>query len=152
MADVVSPEVRSRMMSGIRGKDTKPEMIVRRGLHAMGFRYKLHDKRLPGRPDLVLPKYRAVIFVHGCFWHKHDCKYFKWPKTRKEFWRSKIEKNVARDKTAMEVLKNSGWRVAVVWECSFRDASDVSERIRLLGNWVSSDRQEIQISGDPTWN
>ncbi|KCZ91311.1 very short patch repair endonuclease [Hyphomonas jannaschiana] len=152
MADVVSPEVRSRMMSGIRGKDTKPEMIVRRGLHAMGFRYKLHDKRLPGRPDLVLPKYRAVIFVHGCFWHKHDCKYFKWPKTRKEFWRSKIEKNVARDKTAMEVLKNSGWRVAVVWECSFRDASEVSERIRLLGNWVSSDRQEIQISGDPTWN
>lgn len=152
MVDVVSPEVRSRMMSGIRGKDTKPEMIVRRGLHAMGFRYKLHDKRLPGRPDLVLPKHRAVIFVHGCFWHKHDCKYFKWPKTRKEFWRSKIEKNVARDTIAMETLKRSGWRIAVVWECSFRDVSDATERMRILGDWVNSDRQEIEISGDPTWN
>jgi DNA mismatch endonuclease (patch repair protein) len=118
----------------------------------MGFRYKLHDKRLPGRPDLVLPKHRAVIFVHGCFWHKHDCKYFKWPKTRKEFWRSKIEKNVARDTTAMEALKRSGWRIAVVWECSFRDVSDATERMRILGDWVNSDRQEVEISGDPTWN
>lgn len=147
MADVVSPEVRSRMMSGIRGKDTKPEVIVRRGLHALGFRYKLHDKALPGKPDLVFPKFKAVVFVHGCFWHKHDCKYFKWPQTRREFWRSKIEGNVSRDKVSVEALKQIGWRVAIVWECSFRDGKDASEQIQKLSEWIHSGSQELEIRG-----
>ena len=120
MADIVSPEVRSRMMSGIRGKDTKPEMIVRRGLHALGFRYTLHNRKLPGSPDLVLPKYKAVIFVHGCFWHGHDCHLFKWPKTRPDFWRRKILSNQERDQKAIKQLETDGWRTFVIWECYFR--------------------------------
>lgn len=126
MADVVSPEVRSRMMSGIRGKDTKPEMIVRRGLHARGFRFLLHDRRLPGRPDLVLPKYRTVIFVHGCFWHGHGCHLFKWPKTRGLFWRAKIEANQSRDARALALLQDAGWRPLVVWECELKSQPEDS--------------------------
>lgn len=117
MVDVVDPATRSRMMAGIRGKDTKPEMLVRRALHKAGFRYRLHVKDLPGRPDIVLPKYRTVIFVHGCFWHGHDCKHFKWPKTRAEFWRKKIEGNVTRDRIAVSELERRGWRVITIWEC-----------------------------------
>jgi DNA mismatch endonuclease, patch repair protein len=124
MVDVVSPEVRSRMMSGIRGKDTKPEMIVRKGLHAQGFRYKLHQSSLPGKPDLVLPKYGAVVFVHGCFWHGHECALFKWPKSREEFWRKKILGNRKRDHKNQEDLLCGGWRVAIVWECSVRTRSE----------------------------
>lgn len=105
------------MMSGIRGKNTKPEIIVRKALHAAGYRFRLHRKDLPGKPDIVLPKYKTVIFVHGCFWHKHDCRYFKWPKTRPDFWREKIEGNVERDRLAYEKLEEMGWRVKVVWEC-----------------------------------
>jgi DNA mismatch endonuclease, patch repair protein len=119
LADVVDPATRSRMMAGIRGKNTKPEMLIRRGLHARGFRYTLHCK-LPGKPDICLPKYRAVIFVHGCFWHGHDCHLFKWPATRQEFWREKIEANRRRDADAREVLASKGWRVLTVWECSIR--------------------------------
>jgi DNA mismatch endonuclease (patch repair protein) len=124
MADVVSPEVRSRMMSGIRGKDTKPEMIVRRGLHARGFRFRLHDKRLPGKPDLVFPKYHAVIFVHGCFWHGHGCHLFKWPKTREAFWREKIEGNQERDAEINQQLMRTGWRVIEIWECALKGKTD----------------------------
>ena len=105
------------MMAGIKGKNTRPEMLVRRGLHAMGFRFLLHDKRLPGKPDLVFPKYRAAIFVHGCFWHGHDCPAFKWPKTREAFWRAKILNNIARDQRHNALLRQSGWNVIVVWEC-----------------------------------
>lgn len=117
MADIVDKATRSRMMSGIRGKDTKPEMIVRRALHRAGFRYRLHAKDLPGKPDIVLPKYRTVIFVHGCFWHMHNCKFFKWPKTRPDFWREKISKNVERDREYLSVLENLGWSPIVIWEC-----------------------------------
>lgn len=117
MVDVVDKKTRSRMMSGIRGKNTKPEIIVRKALHAAGYRFRLHRKDLPGKPDIVLPKYKTVIFVHGCFWHKHDCRYFKWPKTRPDFWREKIEGNVERDRLAYEKLEEMGWRVKVVWEC-----------------------------------
>lgn len=124
-------------MSGIRGKDTKPEMIIRRGLHAMGFRYRLHDKSLPGKPDLVLPKYKAVIFVHGCFWHKHDCKYFKWPKTRPEFWREKILGNVERDRLAISSLKQNGWRVLVIWECKLRsDPERLQHLVENTAEWI----------------
>lgn len=124
MADIVDKETRSRMMSGIRGKNTKPEMIVRRALHKAGYRYRLHAKDLPGKPDIVLPKYRTVIFVHGCFWHHHDCKNFKWPKTREEFWRKKIEGNVKRDKRAYAALEALGWKVVIIWECETREKKD----------------------------
>lgn len=137
MVDVVSPEVRSRMMSGIRGKDTKPEMIVRKGLHSMGFRYRLHDKKLPGKPDLVLPKYNAVVFVHGCFWHHHDCRFFKWPKTRPEFWREKIERNVERDLSVVKRLRTIGFRTFIVWECALRDGDAAAVTRQLAGGIVS---------------
>ena len=105
-------------MSQIKGKNTKPEMLVRRFLHANGFRYKLHDKSLPGKPDIVLPKYKTVIFVHGCFWHgHHDCKDFKIPKTRTEWWSDKIRKNVAKDILAQEALELKGWRTIIIWGC-----------------------------------
>lgn len=120
MADVLTTEQRRLNMSRIRGKDTKPEMILRRGLHAMGFRYRLHRKGLPGKPDLVFPRYRAVIFVHGCFWHGHDCPMFKLPATRTEFWREKIVANQERDRAAIEALQAAGWRVLIVWECALR--------------------------------
>jgi DNA mismatch endonuclease, patch repair protein len=120
LADIVTPEVRSRMMAGIGPANTKPEMIIRRGLHALGWRYRLHAKGLPGRPDLVFPGRRAVIFVHGCFWHGHDCPLFRWPATRDEFWRAKITGNVARDQRVRDQLLASGWRVLDVWECTMR--------------------------------
>ncbi len=114
-------------MSRIRGRDTAPEMMVRRALHARGCRYRLHDRKLPGRPDLVFPKYKAVIFVHGCFWHGHDCHLFKWPGTRREFWEEKIKKNIARDKCAIEALQARGWRTLVFWECALKGPGHLSE-------------------------
>lgn len=107
-------------MAGIRGKDTQPEMILRRGLHARGFRFRLHDRRLPGSPDLVFPGRRAVIFVHGCFWHGHGCHLFRLPATRQEFWRAKIEGNAVRDAVAEGVLAADGWRVLTIWECALK--------------------------------
>ena len=118
--DVLTPEQRRLVMSRIRGKDTRPEMLMRRGLHGRGLRYRLHGKRLPGRPDLVFPGYRAVVFVHGCFWHGHGCSLFKWPKTRAAFWKNKIHRNIERDREAMAALKVDGWRVLVVWECALK--------------------------------
>lgn len=122
LVDVVDAATRSRMMAGIRGKDTKPEMIVRCALHARGFRYTLHNRKLPGSPDLVFPKYGAVIFVHGCFWHGHGCRLFVWPKTRQAFWRDKIHGNIRRDARSRRKLRALGWRVLTVWECSIKGA------------------------------
>jgi len=107
-------------MSGIRGKNTKPELVIRSALHRAGFRFRLHRKDLPGRPDLVFPRYRAVLFVHGCFWHRHDCHLFRWPSTRQEFWRVKIEGNVARDHRQYTELQDVGWRIATLWECAMK--------------------------------
>mgnify|MGYP001813680444 FL=1 len=120
MADVVDRKTRSRMMSGIRGKNTRPELLIRKGLHARGFRFRLHDKRLPGKPDLVLPKYSAVIFVHGCFWHGHDCHLFKWPQSRREFWRKKITRNKVKDAESYVSLKKEGWYILTIWECALK--------------------------------
>ena len=120
MPDVLTEEQRRYNMSRIRGRDTKPEMAIRRGLHARGLRFRLHRKDLPGRPDLAFPKHRTVIFVHGCFWHGHDCPMFRWPQTRKEFWREKIRKNQERDECAIRSLKEHGWRVLTVWECALK--------------------------------
>ena len=122
MADVHSPETRSYNMSRIQGKDTKPEEKVRKYLFSQGFRYRKNDKRLPGKPDIVLPKYKTVIFVNGCFWHKHEgCKYFVWPKTNEDFWRAKILANVSRDQKNMKLLSELGWNVIVIWECELKE-------------------------------
>lgn len=121
MADVHNKEIRSKNMAAIKGKNTKPEMLVRRFLHANGFRYKLHDKSLPGKPDIVLPKYKTVIFVHGCFWHGHEgCKYYVVPKTRTDWWLNKINGNIANDEKAIRALKKEGWRIIVIFECTLK--------------------------------
>ena len=119
--DVHDKETRSYNMSCIKGKGTKPEEIVRKYLFSQGFRYRKNDKRLPGTPDIVLPKYKTVIFVNGCFWHGHKgCKYFVWPKNNAEFWKNKIESNISRDRKKAETLKDQGWKVLVVWECDLK--------------------------------
>ena len=124
MADVHSKEIRSYNMSRIRSKDTKPEMLVRKFLFSQGYRYKLHDKRLPGKPDIVLPKYKTVVFIHGCFWHGHDgCRYFVIPKTRTEFWVNKIDTNKLNDLKAQKLLIENGWRVLNIWECELKKFS-----------------------------
>ncbi|WP_129135673.1 very short patch repair endonuclease [Luteimonas sp. YGD11-2] len=123
MADIIGPEQRSALMSRIKGKDTKIELEVRRGLHALGFRYRLGGAGLPGRPDIVLPRYRTVVFVHGCFWHRHSCHLFRLPKTRPEFWEAKINANVARDRRKESELIAMGWRVETIWECQLRGLS-----------------------------
>ena len=119
--DVHSKKVRSYNMSRIKGKDTKPEMLVRKFLFAHGYRYKLHDKKLPGKPDIVLPRYHTVIFVHGCFWHGHkNCKYFTIPKTRTAWWKIKIEHNNLNDKKNIKLLKKDNWKVIEIWECHLK--------------------------------
>ncbi|MDN7820904.1 very short patch repair endonuclease [Burkholderia vietnamiensis] len=120
MVDVLSAEQRRLNMSRIRGRDTKPEMLIRRGLHARGLRYRLHVRTLPGRPDLVFAKHHTVAFVHGCFWHAHRCALSKLPATHQDFWRKKLDGNSARDRKAIESLHADGWRVLVVWECALR--------------------------------
>lgn len=127
----MSKEERSRMMSRIRGKDTRPEKQVRSLLHGMGYRFRLHRKDLPGHPDIVLPKYRTVILVHGCFWHRHrGCKYAYQPKSRVGFWRKKFRENVERDKRNMKALGDLGWNVVVVWECELSEIKKLSLRLR----------------------
>lgn len=120
MTDNHTPAIRSYNMSRIRSTGTKPEEMVRKALFSKGFRYRKNDKRFPGKPDIVLPKYRTVIFVNGCFWHHHSCKDFVWPKTNASFWREKIERNEKRDQKNYEALKAEGWSVIVVWECELK--------------------------------
>lgn len=136
------------MMSGIRGKNTKPELMVRKALHARGFRYRLHCKDLPGKPDLCLPKHRAVIFIHGCFWHGHDCHLFKWPKTRPEFWKAKIQRNQVVDASAKARLLADDWRVMEIWECSLkgRDALPMERVASNVASWLQSTDRESQIA------
>lgn len=123
MTDVVDKATRSRMMAGIRGKNTQPELKVRRYLHKHGFRFRLHKCDLPGQPDIVLPKWKAVVFVHGCFWHRHaGCRYATTPASNAEKWQIKFDENVARDQRDIAALKRMGWKVMVVWECIFRKA------------------------------
>ena len=144
MPDVVSAATRSRMMSGIRGANTKPELAVRKYLHARGFRYRLHRRDLPGRPDIVLPKYRAAVFVHGCFWHAHHgCRYFKMPETRRAFWEAKLLGNSARDAEQLQALGRLGWRVAVIWECALR--SRPAEAGAELEEWITGQASTLEI-------
>ncbi len=120
MADVLTPDQRRLNMSRVRGRDTKPELILRRGLHARGLRFRLHRKDLPGRPDMVFPKHKACVFVHGCFWHGHSCHLFRMPATRRSFWRSKILRTQERDAEAVAKLLELEWRVLILWECAVR--------------------------------
>lgn len=127
--DIVTPEVRSRMMRGIRGKDTGPERSVRSAAHRLGLRFRLHVRELPGRPDLVFPRHKTVIFVHGCFWHRHDCGLAATPETRAEFWQKKFAANVSRDARKREDLERAGWRVVEIWECETHDPVALSLRL-----------------------
>jgi len=140
MSDVHSPSQRSRNMAAIKGKNTKPELIIRSGLHKRGFRFRLHQKDIPGKPDLFLAKYRAAIFIHGCFWHRHECELFKWPKTRPEFWRQKIDANHTRDVTNRGELLARGFRVLYVWECALRGQTKMSLECLLsdIADWIHS--------------
>ena len=139
MADVHSKEVRSFNMSRIRSKDTKPEMIVRKFMHGQGFRYRLHVKDLPGKPDIVLPKYKTVIFIHGCFFHGHkDCKYFVVPKTRTEWWLNKINGNIANDAKAFKALQELGWKVLEIWECELKPKTVNTTLINLTSKIIST--------------
>lgn len=149
MADIVPAEVRSRMMSNIRGKNTKPELMLRKALHAAGFRYRLHDRTLPGTPDIILPRYRAAIFVHGCFWHGHDCHLFRLPATRPDFWREKIDRNRAVDDRNSQKLEEAGWRQAIVWECALKGKSrrPLAEVTMACASWLRSGERRIEIRG-----
>lgn len=136
--DITDGATRSRMMASIKGKNTRPEKSVRSALHARGFRFRLHDKALPGKPDIVLPKWNAAVFVHGCFWHLHGCENSKIPSTREEFWTVKLKSNLERDRKHIHALRSTGWRVAVIWECSIRRAlkAGSAEPYEKLSDWL----------------
>ena len=150
MADIVPAEVRSRMMSGIRSTNTKPELLLRKALHARGFRYRLHDPDLPGKPDIVLSRHRAVVFVHGCFWHGHNCHLFKWPATRPEFWTAKIGRNREVDARTTVAMEERGWRQATIWECALKGRTrlPLEEVANACARWIRSDMHRIEIRGD----
>ena len=148
--DIVDPKTRSRMMSGIRAKNTKLEVRLRKALFARGFRYRLHVIDLPGKPDIVLPRYRAVVFVHGCFWHGHDCELFRLPGTRTAWWTAKIERNRQRDQEVAGDLRARGWRQANVWECAVRgrgsrSLEEVAEEVSL---WLAESGQTTHIRAE----
>lgn len=138
MADTMTPEQRHRCMAAIKSNDTQPEMLVRRYLHALGFRYGLHNRKLPGSPDIVLRRLKTVIFINGCFWHGHEeCRYYRLPKSNVEFWQTKIERNRARDARDMEALRKRGWRVIVVWECGLRTVALREQTLRELAETLT---------------
>lgn len=146
MADVVTTAVRSAMMSGIRGKDTQPELVLRRGLFRRGVRFRLHAASLPGRPDLVTRKHNAAIFVHGCFWHAHQgCRYFRIPEGNRQFWVEKLSRNRERDALSVDKLQAAGWRVAVVWECATRANPEAT--LDALYKFLMGDKEFVEIAG-----
>lgn len=149
MADVVSPEKRSQMMAGIKGKDTGPELLIRRALHARGLRFRLHDRRLPGTPDLVFPSRKAVVFVEGCYWHGHDCHLFKLPSSRAEFWSEKIENNRRRDIRVRQELEVLRWRQLTVWECALKGRTRLPfpAVVDTIVDWLESSEPSGEIEG-----
>jgi len=151
MADIVDAITRSRMMSQIRSKNTNPEIAIRKALFSLGFRYRIHSKSLPGHPDIVLPKYRAVIFVHGCFWHGHSCPAFKWPKSNKAFWKRKIKRNIQVDANSITELRRQGWRVLTIWECAIRgkQAIGIDTVAKLTSRWIHSRKSLQEIRNNP---
>lgn len=149
MTDVVPSDVRSRMMSGIRGTNTRPEVVVRHGLHRFGFRYRLHSSGLPGKPDIVLKRHHAVVLVNGCFWHGHECHLFRWPSSRKDFWKTKITRNRCRDDEVRQQLTAAGWRVLVIWECALKgkERRPLDEVLKEAAWWVRKGGQWHEIRG-----
>ena len=146
--DVHPKSIRSKNMAAIGSKNTKPELKLRHALHKMGYRYRLHVKLHAGKPDLVLKKYGAVVFVNGCFWHKHTCDKFRWPKTRVDFWRKKLTANKERDERTIQSLKESGWRVAIVWECALNGKNNPEKNAaKKLGTWFEGMEPTIEIVG-----
>lgn len=155
MADVVDRATRSRMMSGIRSENTRPELFVRNGLHALGFRYRLHAKNIPGKPDMVLSKYSALIEVHGCFWHGHGCRYSKLPATNAKFWQEKIIGNQTRDRRNLSKQLDAGWRCLIVWECAVRMSQrsvDTLDVVALSAKWLTSGGQLAIIDEQGLYN
>jgi DNA mismatch endonuclease (patch repair protein) len=147
--DIVDSATRSRIMSRIRSTNTKPELAIRKALHRRGFRYRLHASHVAGKPDIILPVHHAAVFVHGCFWHGHNCSLYRQPKTRPEFWAAKIGANRARDERVRLMLKDAGWRRLVVWECALRGQpptaiEKVSDRV---AKWIKSPRGNTEIRG-----
>lgn len=150
MTDILSVEARSRHMAKIRGSDTKPEIDFRRALHSAGFRYRLHDPHLPGRPDVILKKYRAAVFVHGCFWHRHArCRLAYQPRSRVRFWTDKFDSNRRRDRRQVRALRNQGWRVLVVWECVLRADTERQRSMKEVVAWLKSDQPVGEIPVRP---
>ena len=149
MTDVHPKNIRSKNMAAIKSKNTKPELIIRKALFLKGFRYKLHDKNLPGKPDLVFPKYHAVIFIHGCFWHRHNCHLFKWPSTRPDFWKKKINRNVEVDKRNYKQLGKDGWYILTVWECALKGKNKLpfNRLIDDISNWLEFSVRDKVIKG-----
>lgn len=149
MADVHDRATRSRNMAAIRGADTKPEKSLRSALHRLGFRFRLHPANLPGRPDFVLPRFRVAVFVHGCFWHGHDCPLFRFPATHREFWSAKIMRNRARDAEVKLRILESGWRHLSVWECALRGRRTFTmpSTATRAARWIRSGRMEGEIRG-----
>lgn len=147
--DPLTPAQRKLNMSRIRGRDTGPEMTIRRGLHALGHRYRLHDRRLPGAPDLVFPGRKAVVFVHGCFWHRHGgCRYATTPYTRAEFWAAKFDANVWRDNAVRVMLLGAAWRVATVWECALRKPDRIPSAVLAVSDWLKSEEITFELGMD----
>jgi len=144
MADVVNEKTRSRMMANITSHNTKPELFVRSQLHKQGFRFRKNVKSIKGTPDIVLKKYSALIFTHGCFWHGHDCRYFKLPSTRREFWSNKIEGNRKRDFKTISALTEKGWRICIVWECAIRSPKRI-DYISQIASWIKSNHKFKEI-------
>ena len=149
MPDIVDLQTRSRMMGAVRSRNTHPELVLRKALHARGFRYRLHVAGLPGKPDIVLRQYRAVILVHGCFWHGHDCHLFRAPQTRRQFWEVKIARNRERDAEVREKLGLEGWRCLVVWECALRGRARLgpSELVNGVSDWVTTGGPAAEFKG-----
>ena len=158
MADIMTPEQRSRCMAAIKGKDTKPEMIVRKYLFSRGLRFRVQVRKLPGTPDIVLPKYNTAIFVNGCFWHGHEgCKYFRLPKSNVEFWKEKIERNIERDRESMQALLDLRWKVIRVWECELRNKANREVTLNKIYNSITSadrigysfEETEVPMAAEP---
>lgn len=149
MADVHDPATRSRNMAAIRSRHTKPEMLIRKGLFNAGLRYRLHPRHLPCKPDLVLPRFKAAIFVHGCFWHQHECEMFKWPETRQDFWRRKLQINRERDSACEDSLRMAGWRVLTIWECALKGKRRLPPEavIQMTIDWLNSRAERGLIEG-----
>ena len=150
--DIVTPQKRSEMMSGISSKNTKPEIIIRKGLFSRGFRYRINNKKIFGKPDIVLKKYNAVIFTHGCFWHGHiGCENFKIPSSNRDFWIDKIDSNRKRDGDVLNYLHATGWRICIIWECSIRGKKqllNLDKIIDEISEWLLSDRIWLEVTSE----